>query len=268
MPRAALRPSAMAQTMSDWPRCMSPAANTPGTLVIQRSSRPDVAALGEPDAEIGEHARPLRAHEAHREQHQIGVHDVLAAGDRLRTRCGRPPARALTLTACSCAHAAVGIAREPLGRHREDALAALLVRRATPGRCWATPATDCRRRARRAVAAAARTGAPSVAPWRCTVPRQSAPVSPPPMITTCLPSARDERVGADRVAFAPAVLLRQELHREVDARELASRHLQVARRARRRRSAARRRTPSAAARAARSTPTLTPVRNVMPSASQ
>ena len=27
------------------------------------------------------------------------------------------------------------------------------------------------------------------APWRCEVPRQSAPVSPPPMITTCLPSA-------------------------------------------------------------------------------
>ena len=27
------------------------------------------------------------------------------------------------------------------------------------------------------------------APWRCTVPRQSAPVSPPPMITTCLPPA-------------------------------------------------------------------------------
>jgi hypothetical protein len=27
------------------------------------------------------------------------------------------------------------------------------------------------------------------APWRCTVPRQSAPVSPPPMITTCFPCA-------------------------------------------------------------------------------
>ena len=38
-PRAALRPSAIAQTMSDWPRCMSPAVNTPGTLVIQLASR-------------------------------------------------------------------------------------------------------------------------------------------------------------------------------------------------------------------------------------
>jgi len=34
MPCAALRPSAMAQTTSDWPRRMSPAANTPGTLDI------------------------------------------------------------------------------------------------------------------------------------------------------------------------------------------------------------------------------------------
>ena len=31
MPRAALRPSAMAQTTSDCPRLMSPAAKTPGT---------------------------------------------------------------------------------------------------------------------------------------------------------------------------------------------------------------------------------------------
>ena len=42
MPRAALRPSAMAQTISDWPRCMSPAVNTPGTLVIQVASRQTV----------------------------------------------------------------------------------------------------------------------------------------------------------------------------------------------------------------------------------
>ena len=51
-PAAALRPSAMAQTMSDWPRCMSPAANTPGTLVIHSSSvqtapRSVVSRLGE-----------------------------------------------------------------------------------------------------------------------------------------------------------------------------------------------------------------------------
>ena len=31
------------------------------------------------------------------------------------------------------------------------------------------------------------------APWRCAVPRQSAPVSPPPMITTFLPCGGDRR---------------------------------------------------------------------------
>jgi len=38
-PLAQLRPSAIAQTIRDCPRCMSPAAKTPGTLVIQASSR-------------------------------------------------------------------------------------------------------------------------------------------------------------------------------------------------------------------------------------
>ena len=37
------------------------------------------------------------------------------------------------------------------------------------------------------------------APWRCAVPRQSAPVSPPPMITTRFPSAE---IGLD--ASAPS----------------------------------------------------------------
>src|SRR5438105_3345061 len=41
-PRAQLRPSAIAQTMSDWPRCMSPAAKTPGTFVIQFALRATV----------------------------------------------------------------------------------------------------------------------------------------------------------------------------------------------------------------------------------
>ena len=34
MAAAARRPSSIAHTISDWPRCMSPAAKTPGTLVI------------------------------------------------------------------------------------------------------------------------------------------------------------------------------------------------------------------------------------------
>ena len=58
------------------------------------------------------------------------------------------------------------------------------------------------------------------------MPRQSAPVSPPPMITTCLP------VGADLVLHLPAqghpVRLGQELHRLVDAVQLPPGHRQIA----------------------------------------
>ena len=68
------------------------------------------------------------------------------------------------------------------------------------------------------------------APCRIEVPMQSEPVSPPPITTTCLPVAR---IGADvarRFAADAAVLLRQEIHREVDALEVAARDRQVARR--------------------------------------
>ena len=58
---------------------------------------------------------------------------------------------------------------------------------------------------------------------------QSEPVSPPPMTTTCLPSASDRLDVAERLVADAAVLLRQELHREVDAVELAAGDRQVAR---------------------------------------
>ena len=79
-PRAQLRPSAIAQTMSDWPRCMSPAVKTPGTLVIQLASRADVAAVGQRDAEAVEHAVAFGADEAHRQQHEVGLSVEFAAG--------------------------------------------------------------------------------------------------------------------------------------------------------------------------------------------
>ena len=64
------------------------------------------------------------------------------------------------------------------------------------------------------------------APWRCAVPRQSAPVSPPPMMTTRLPLAvigrRRQRALLDQVRGL------QVLHGEVDARELPPGHRQVA----------------------------------------
>ena len=67
------------------------------------------------------------------------------------------------------------------------------------------------------------------APCRSAVPRQSAPVSPPPMITTRLPAA--EMIGASprRVPRTQAVLLREVLHGEMDAGQFAARHRQIAR---------------------------------------
>ena len=65
------------------------------------------------------------------------------------------------------------------------------------------------------------------APWRFDVPTQSEPVSPPPMTTTCLPVARS---AGDAVSPATTlVLLRQKLHGEMNAVELAPRNRQVAR---------------------------------------
>ena len=52
------------------------------------------------------------------------------------------------------------------------------------------------------------------------------------MMITCLPFGGDEAVVGDRVAGHPLVLERQELHREVDALELAAGDRQVARQGR------------------------------------
>ena len=62
------------------------------------------------------------------------------------------------------------------------------------------------------------------APWRAEVPMQSDPVSPPPITTTCLPLALIVPPGAAcrlAVAGAALVLLRQEIHGEMDAVQLA-----------------------------------------------
>ena len=58
---------------------------------------------------------------------------------------------------------------------------------------------------------------------------QSEPVSPPPITTTFLPVARMS-ARADRLAGVAAVLLRQEIHREMHAGELAAGDRQIARR--------------------------------------
>ncbi len=67
------------------------------------------------------------------------------------------------------------------------------------------------------------------APCRNEVPMQSEPVSPPPITTTCLPPARISWRIAERLAGDAAVLLRQEIHREVNAGEIAAGNRQIAR---------------------------------------
>ena len=67
------------------------------------------------------------------------------------------------------------------------------------------------------------------APWRKAVPMQSEPVSPPPITTTYLPSAR---IGSPPFCGSPrdaAVLLRQVVHGEMDAAQVAAFDRQVAR---------------------------------------
>ena len=58
---------------------------------------------------------------------------------------------------------------------------------------------------------------------------QSEPVSPPPITITRLSLARIGLSSPARLAAHPPVLLRQEIHGEVNAVELASRDRQVAR---------------------------------------
>ena len=76
---------------------------------------------------------------------------------------------------------------------------------------------------------AARSGCTDAAPSRCACATQSAPVSPPPITTTCLPAALRPPVA---VAGDRSRAVVQVLHREVDAVELAARDGQVARHAR------------------------------------
>jgi hypothetical protein len=50
---------------------MFPAGKTPGTLVIQRGVPPEVASLGEADAELLEHAGALGSQEAHGDENPL-----------------------------------------------------------------------------------------------------------------------------------------------------------------------------------------------------
>ena len=66
-------------------------------------------------------------------------------------------------------------------------------------------------------------------PWRWTVPRQSAPVSPPPMMITCLSVAVSELAVDCESPATRRFWSGQEVHREVDPLEVAPLDRQVAR---------------------------------------
>ena len=117
--RAACLPSRIAHTTSDWPRRMSPAANSlvdAGAIVVDVGL--DIAARVELDAEVLHHALVHRVRETHRQQHQIGLEREFRPGDR---RDLGVDAHAMELL-----HDAV-LARELLGHDREVALRALLL---------------------------------------------------------------------------------------------------------------------------------------------
>ena len=231
---AAARPSAIAQTISDWPRPASPATKTPvdGGGVRRRRARRCRARRGRRRA-----ARPgpslLRAGEAHREQHQLGRDLALGALDRLELRVDLDQPQ-----------------RARRGRRR---------RRGTPGsrrrRPGRRPPRGPRRPGRSSGTSA--TAGPSgrsspgcgmISSW--VIERGALAGGGAEAVGAGVAAADDHDVLAvggdlvlDLLAERDAVGLRQELHRLVDAAELAAGHRQVARqrwrrwRARRRRSA-------------------------------
>ena len=205
--RAAWRPSRIAQTTSDWPRRMSPAAKTFGSRPVVDGVALTLPRWSSSSAEVLDHAVVHRAREAHGEEHEIGLELELRAGDRLELVVDADAVKSL--------HAAVR-AGELLGQHREVALGALLL--AGRGAQLQRPVRPGQRlvllvrRLRHDLELGDR-----ARPGGTAVPMQSEPVSPPPMTTTCLPSARIGSTSSERLAADAAVLLRQELHREVDA---------------------------------------------------
>ena len=118
------RPSAMAHTMRLWPRPMSPATNTPSTLVAQSSSRATLPRSVELDAELVEQAVALGADEAHGQQHELARQLEVGALDLLEAAVDH-----LDLVGPQRPHVAVVVAEEALGVDREHPLAALLVGR-------------------------------------------------------------------------------------------------------------------------------------------
>ena len=256
------RPSAIAHTMRLCPRPMSPHTNTLSRLVAVLAVPVDVAAFVERRRRAVRAARSLGTDESHREEHDLARQFELGAFDRFE-RHAAVDDRLFDFVRAQRAEVAVVVAEEALGVHREDALAALFVCGRRRGRSAGTCGQGC-------ASGRSSGGRGRISNWctdwprpgGCAVPRQSAPVSPPPMITTRLPAAVIG--GASRSPSCTRFDQRQVLHRLVDARELAAGDRQVAPRG----GAARehdRVGGEHARRPGRSSPTFALVRNSVPS---
>src|SRR5262249_6741061 len=190
----------------------------------------DIAALGQCDAEIGEHARLLGPEESHGEQDQLDLQRELATRTRLEFQ---PAAFAhhVDLYRFEGANPSLRVAEKALRGDRIDPLAALLV--------GAGDAEDVGPLGPRIVGGA-------LIGW----PRQEPELMDGPGTLTvhraqavgagiataddddALALRRNELCLGDRVALAAPVLERQVLHGEVDAAELAAGYRQIARPAR------------------------------------
>ena len=231
---------------------MSPAVNTPGTLVIQRSSRQTLPRSVIFTPSFVEHPVGLGSEESHRQQDEVGLQLELAVRDRLELHAAAVRSPSPRDARAASSPGPCRVAGEPLASRSNTAARRLLRAPTRRGRCSARAATGCPPRARRAAAAAARADARSRAPWRCAVPRQSAPVSPPPMMIDVLVLRADELIVVEpaRLRSRRFCSVRYSIAKWMPC-ELAARHRQIARPRRRRRRARSRRTRRAARRPGR-----------------
>ena len=161
-PRA--RPSAMAQTISDWPRCMSPAVKTASLArhPVRRRARRCRGRSGERPIPTSSPPRSGPVKPMASSTRSVSISNAVSGAGTKRIR--PPSTRISPLTARNPRDAPVGVGEKPLGRDRVHAFAAFFVRRRASGRSSATAATGCRPPAYPAVAASARTGPPIARP--------------------------------------------------------------------------------------------------------
>ena len=216
---AALRPSAMAQTTSDWPRRMSPAAKIPGTELAVVPFRGDVAARIELDAELLNHSAFDRSGETQGQENKIGFNHDFGARNRLEfgRRTNSNPVKFF--------YVAIVVAHKFGGVEGPIAEAALLV--GAFGAQLKGPERPGR--ARMALLGRHRHDL-KLADGRSLLAVASAQT-----VGAGVAAADDhnalaggENLAGDFIAGDPLVLLRQELHREVDALEFAARDFQIA----------------------------------------